>query len=298
MKVILRIIGPAVLAACCLWVFSNGIDVTPESATGETKDVSLTPEESRELLTEARAYARQGQFDKALGPLQELHAAYPGNHIYLQELASAYGNLNRHKEEAAAWEEFLTNAPMPIEGCPQIGQAYEKQNLRREATEAFRRCLAFDPSNLDSVFYLAHSLEMSQAYDEAAQLYQEGATVDPHYYDLRNGLARVQLHQGKIAEAKETAARVVAENRTNTDAILVLALASWREGNLVQARHYLEQGTAIANRNAELHGILGRVAEEAGDNQKALQEYDVTLQLTGGDPDIARRRDALMRGAR
>lgn len=289
---LIRMVAPAVALGCYLWALSA--EPRARSVQDGAPGV-LSPEESRQILEESKVLRRQGQNQRALEDLLKLHEAYPDNQIYSEELATLYGNLGNHREEAAYWEEFMRHAPLPEEACPQVGKAYEQQDRRKEATDAFRRCLALETNNPDSIFYLAHSLEMSREYTEAEALYERGITVDPHSFDMRTGLARVKLRTGKVADARRIAAKVIDEKPGYVDALLVLALIDWQEGNTTEAKSYLERGIAISGSNTELHEVLGRIAEQTGDAKTALHEYSVALDQGDTTTGIAQRRDALLR---
>jgi len=123
------------------------------------RGVELDSEESRRIHDEADFMRRLGKWDRALKPTLKLHAAYPESPVYLPRLGEIYDHLGRFAVESAVWEQFLDRSPTPIEGCPQAGQAYEKQGLSKQAIATFERCLGFQPGNPDSIFYLAHALE-------------------------------------------------------------------------------------------------------------------------------------------
>src|SRR5581483_2675242 len=113
-----------------------------------------------------------------------MHRSNPESHIYIAQLAEIYDHLGRYAEESAMWEQFLDHAPMPIEGCPQIGQSYEKQKRWADALRAFERCLAIDPDSLDSMFMLAHAHEQHGSIEKAEELYRKGYALRPSYSDF------------------------------------------------------------------------------------------------------------------
>ena len=147
---------------------------------------TLTQAEAQQLEATSKALLGQQKFQDALEPTLKLHEAYPENHIYIGRLADIYEHLGRFADEAQMWEKYVDRAPSPVQACPQYGQAYWKQGAvhEKQAIAAFERCLSFDPRNTDSIFYLAHSLEMSGEWDRAAQNYEQGLTISPQYTDL------------------------------------------------------------------------------------------------------------------
>ena len=258
--------------------------------------LSLTAEKSRELLGLSTTLFQEGKYPEALTPTLQLHAAFPENHIYIGRLAEIYGRLGQYKEEAQFWEKYMEHAPRPIEACPQIGLAYENQELRKEAIGAFERCLALNPETSDSIFYLAHSLEKSGQLDRATELYEHGISIAPNYPDLRLGLARINLSRGNVSAAKEGASIVLAKSPGNTEAHLVLSLAYSQEGDLHRAKIILEEGVKLADTSTALHLALARIAEREKNVPEAIKHYQRALELDPGNRDIADRLGALRAG--
>jgi tetratricopeptide (TPR) repeat protein len=252
------------------------------SSTGQADPRALPPEEVKKLVSLSDFRFNKGEYRGALQPALKLYNSYPENPVYLQRLADIHNRLGQYKEEAAMWEQFLQYAPVPVEGCPQIGKAYQKQGKRTEAIHAFERCLAFDTTEPDSLFFLAHALEMEQQFDRAEKLYQQCVSVSAKYSDCQLGVARVLFRQGHGAQAREIAEEVLARSPTNTDALLVMALVNWSQGNLAEARRILERAVKLSDRYADLYVVLGRIAERQGDRSLARASYEHVFEL---DPD-------------
>lgn len=253
----------------------------------------LSPSESAELWTQCNLHFQQGQFQQALTEVSKLHEAYPGNHIYLERTAEIYDRLGEYSQEAEFWEKYFDRAPNPVTACPQIGQAYWKQQETRQALAAFERCLALDPENSDSIFFLAHALERTGDLDRAAELYARGLKLAPQYTDLQIGLSRVWLRQGKTAEAKSSALQVIRRSPENVDALLVAGLVYSREGELAQAKHYLEKGSRLSDGYLDFHAALAEIAEQQRDFPEAIRQYDRILRDRPEDQSIRSKLNAL-----
>lgn len=240
----------------------------PEEAEEETK-ATLSLKETRALLAKAKALEAQNKFQEAIVPLTRLREIYPENHIYIGQLADIYHQLEDYKQEAEMWEKFLTYAPLPYEGCPQIGKAYQAQGLKKEARHAFERCLAMDEQDSDSLFFLGHAVETDGEYDLAAKLYRRGLQVSPRYPDLILGLARIQVRRGELADAKKGVDSVLVRKPNNVDALLVAGLVAWRSGDYAQARRYLERGMQLSPGYDDFRQVLARVNRAEFDEKKA-----------------------------
>lgn len=250
---------------------------------------ALSPAKSRVLEEESTMMRRYGRWERALKPALTLHQAYPENSIYMGDLAEIDHHLGRYRDEAAMWEEFLVHAPRPIEACPQIGQAYEQQGQEKLAIGALERCLALEPDNPDSLYYLAHALERSGAMDRASALYQRGIALSPQYSDLQIGLARTRLREGKAQEAKELAGAVVDRSPNNVDALLVLGFACQRLGDRAAAKKYFERGARLADGYTDFHVALANMAEQDADLAEAIAQYQKVVQLDKSNVEAAQR---------
>jgi len=259
------------------------------------RDTGLAPERVAVLQEDVAVYRRFSQWSKMLAAAGTLHSAFPENHVYLQQLAEAYGHLRRHKEEAEMWERFLEVAPMPVEACPQIGQAYEKQGLQAAAIGAFERCLKLEPDNPDPQFFLAHALERAGNVEAAAALYEQGAVHAPRYWDLAVGLARMRLRQNRVEEARKAIGPVLAAAPDNVDALLVIGLICRREGDRANARRYLARGSALAAGDADFHTLLGKIAEEDGNLAEAIGHYAAVAKAEPHNSEIAQHLALLRR---
>lgn len=266
-------------------------------APGGEKSV-LSPEKARALQDESAVLRRYGKWARALPPTLKLHEAYPESHIYIAELAEIYHHLYRYREEAAMWEAFWMRAPLPIEACPQIGDAYQAQGLAKQAIGALERCLALEPESPDQMFYLAHELERNGEMERAAAVYAHGLEVKPDNPDLAIGLARVRLRQGKYAESRSLAGSVIKRTPNSPDALLVLGLVSTREGHRAEARNYLERGVRAADGYVDLHLALANLAEQDANLDAAIVQYRRVAELDKNNSEAVQKLELLERARR
>ncbi|HEV2462762.1 MAG TPA: tetratricopeptide repeat protein [Acidobacteriaceae bacterium] len=251
-------------------------------------------QESSQLWEECNSLYRAGKYQQALPGVLKLHQLYPGNHIYIEMAAEIYDHLGRYDQEANFWEEYFDRAPNPVTACPQIGQAYWKQGKQKEALSAFERCLARDPENSDSIFFLAHALELSGQTDRAAELYQRGINISPGYDDLQLGLARIYLRRGKDIEARQIAMKVLAKSPRNSDALLVAGLSYARESDPAKAMQYLQEGEKLTDGESDFELAIARLDEREKDFSGAVFEYNKILQAKPDNAEIRSKRDALL----
>jgi tetratricopeptide (TPR) repeat protein len=257
--------------------------------------IVLTQEQSQRLADQSKLLIDEGRYSDALTPTLTLSQAYPDNHIYLGHLADIYDHLGRYSDEASAWEKYMNRAPVPVEACPKIGQAYWKQGdkFEAQALAAYQRCLALDPSNTDSIFYLAHALEMSNQWAQAADYYKKGLAISPDYTDLALGLARCWVRLDKLDDAQKLALQVLSKHPDSSGAFLVLGMVDLHQENYAGAKKQLTHGVELSDSDPDFHFLLARVAEDTSDTAEELRQYNRLVELRPDDAQIRSRRDSL-----
>ncbi|MFN8007901.1 MAG: tetratricopeptide repeat protein [Terriglobia bacterium] len=165
-----------------------------------------------------------------------------------------------------------------------------------QAIQAAQRCVEIDSNNLDFSYYLGYSYELAKQFDKAAEVYSAAMPRDEKNMDLRVGLARTRMNQGNELKALELAGQVLKQAPQNADALLVMGLSHWHQGNLTQARTYLEKGAALASDYTEFYVALGKIAEQENQKGKAKEAYSQALKLEPNNQEIAQRLQSLQEG--
>ena len=119
--------------------------------------------------------------------------------------------------------------------------------------------------------------------------------LSPGYWDLRTGLARTRLRQGRAEDARNLACGVLDKAPTDVDALLVAGLACQRLGDIGKAREYLERGVRLADAYAHFHVALGNMAEQDADVVQARAHYRRVIELDKSNSEAAQRLDSLER---
>jgi tetratricopeptide (TPR) repeat protein len=133
LKSVWRVLPPLLVALLYVDLFTSPFVARMGiSNLGQRDPRELPPDEVKKLVGSSDARFNKGHYQEALEPALKLYHSYPENPVYLQRLAQIYNRQGRYPEEAVMWEQFVQHAPIPVEACPQIGQAYEKQGNRRK----------------------------------------------------------------------------------------------------------------------------------------------------------------------
>jgi tetratricopeptide (TPR) repeat protein len=241
----------------------------------------------RNLVALSQAAIRDKRYEEAVLPLDELTRLQPKNDIYWWERASIAGAMNRPKDEIAALEQYTKVSGLPGDACPRLGMLYEEGGQMAEALDAFRRCAAFSPNNMEDAFFYGHALEKDGQVDKALETYAAALKLGTNSDD-QCGLGRMLLRKGKPAAAYKAALPALEQSPNNTDALLVVGIALSRLGKREEAKVLLERGAARHD-DSDYEFALGAIAEMEGKARDALAHYESSLRFDPKNLDAQTR---------
>jgi arylsulfatase A-like enzyme len=150
------------------------------SMTAGPRDTSLDPKEMIDVFNRydaARAMARDGRWQQAVGELEAVAAISPGNRLVLAELARIYSMTGNLPAAERVLRRNIALGPTP--------QASQRP---AEVEELANRALAMDSRHGMAYIVLGDLAGMQQRFEDARSLYNQAKEVDPH----RQGLAHDQ----------------------------------------------------------------------------------------------------------
>jgi len=196
-------------------------------------------------------------WDDALALTLDLLERYGERPDVLERLAGIYNRMHRATDETAAWERFMRVSPHPDRACPMVGRAYRGLGQYDAAIDAFQRCLAADPASVKLVYFAGLGYEWAGQLPAARRYYTRAVAMAPPAHDYEVSLARLDLHEGNLKEARDRAAAVLAQVPTHTEGALVAGLAEQRAGRKAGARKYLELAAQLAPEYFDVRLALG-----------------------------------------
>jgi type IV pilus assembly protein PilF len=243
---------PAGLAACLLALATLGLGGCAAGPSGELRDRVTTSDESQEArrarvrLELAAAYFARGQMTVALDEVKLALAADPA-------LGPAF-NLR--------------------------GLIYSNLGESQLAEDSFKRAMALNPRDGDTLHNFGWYLCRERRYTEANDLF-ERAINEPRYRDLtRTLLAQgvCQARAGQYPTAERTLTRAYELDATNPATAFNLAEVLLRRGELERARYYIRRVNSQAEvSNAESLWLAARIEHRLG-NSAGANEFGSQLR--------------------
>ena len=238
-----------------LYIFFYMLVINPVVEEDEQRG-GLSPEDVRALRWTGAEMMESKHYPEAEEAYTRLHKEFADNASYSGELAKIRHVQKRYEEEAAFWEDYMQHAPVPVEGCPQIGQAYRASGDAEKTLDAMKRCWEYEPTNSDMILFYALELEHQGQKRVAHDLYLKGHQVSPRYSDITVGLARTEASVGKIGQARKLILEALERSPDSSDALLAAGIILARAGDRAAARRYLEHGVEVSPDYDEMRDAL------------------------------------------
>lgn len=230
----------------------------------------------------ADTFLRSGQFDQAIGLLEDLYAEAPQNDAFYEKLKEAYENVKRYEEAAALIEARLADTRSAAL-LSDLAHIHYLQGNEQKAYATWREAVETAPTDPNTYRVVYRSLLDARQFEHAVLLLEQARSATG-----QAGLFRVELaYLCNISGLHEKAA----------EEYLALLKENDRHLNFVRSRlgSFLAEEEALASslvvvqdavRTDPLYRawreLLGWLYVEAEDFGNALGEYRAVDGLEGG----------------
>jgi len=237
-------------------------------------------------LANGDAAEAQKAFDQAmtLAPATKLPALYGQGQakLLVADVAGARASfatiLDASKDHICAQVGLIATKP-PSESKLQVDEL-EAVLQRKDIGAADPRCVVQAHTLIGDVHRLAGRLDM------ARQRYRDALKLVPLDVPTHNGLAAIELRDGKLTVAGDHIQKALAASPDNADSLLLQAELFVREGKLPEAETIIDNLSARKPplptlAQARLHVVRGRLLETKGSNEAAVDAFIEGAKLAG-----------------
>ncbi len=142
--------------------------------------------------------------------------------------------------------------------------------------------LKTDPKNIEAYVMRAIAKAGVRDFDPAIADIRHALELDPNRGATYVELGRIELLQGKPAEAEATFTQALARDPRSVDANLALANLTWSTNRPTDAERYIQQALAIDPGNVTANRTLASLYVVSNRAQKAEQPLRNIADVTGG----------------
>jgi Flp pilus assembly protein TadD len=244
--------------------FEQGYVAYLKKLAAELSSGEPPPRELEELLRAQRADPKNA----------DLAAELAYSHLRRRALAEA-------RELAAKAVQLRADQPLATYVLAQLAI---RDGKVKEAEAMLARCLQPERPDLRVLELLASLKFKDEAYAEAEPLYEQGARLQPQDARWLRALAVIYARskeQQKLVDALTRLARMDSEN---IHARKELARMALHKRDYALAGQWANQGLEIDVSDGELHSIIAEAAGERHNQQEAIKEYEIAVELSPTDP--------------
>lgn len=165
-----------------------------------------------------------------------------------------------------------------------LGVKYARAGRHREAVEAFREAVLYDPGHADAHFSLGHALYDLGRWAEAAAALELAASLNPKDTEALNYLGASYFRQGLYERAIDAYKRALLLKPDLFDVRYNVANAFYKLGRYEPAILYYKEAGYLKPKSAELLNDMGVAYAEWGRQAEAA---DAFKRAVGRDSDDA-----------
>ena len=145
----------------------------------------------------------KGQWQQAQMQHQAYLADHPGNCLTMYHLGYIWGRLGNHAEEIDLYHRAVQcGYDEDDQLFFNLGMVLAELGQNEDALTAMERAVALDPRNAENHFGLGLTAASAGRKDLALSALTRAVVVDPQHWDARLELARLELDQDRLEDAR------------------------------------------------------------------------------------------------
>ena len=260
------------------------------------KRIDLYFDATQKLIEGQIEYAK-GEYEKAVGILNQAVAINPNDYTIRYNLGAAVALANKDYQEELkrtekALKQVLQSNPRDVQKQVELGITYELQGELAKASAAFEEVLKFDPNRLEIYSLLGPIYERQERYDEALRTYQRLEQLDPNLPAIIFGaMASIyHFHKKMLPDALAYAQKALAADPNSWRVHNLLGVIYTDKREFKPAVDAFRSAMQLAQNEPMPHSDLAKAYLAQGKYDKALESVDAAIRLAPRDPYFQEQR--------
>ena len=260
------------------------------------KRIDLYFDATQKLIEGQIEYAK-GDYEKAVGILNQALAINPDDFTIRQNLGAAVELANKgYQEELKQTEKALKQAlrsnPHDVQKQVELGITYELQGELAKSADAFEEALKYAPNRLELYSLLGPIYERQERYDDALRTYQRLEKLDPNLPAIIFGaMASIyHFHKNMLPEALQYAQKALAADANSWRVHNLLGVIYTDKKEFEEAVDAFKGAMRLAPNEPMPHSDLAKVYLAQSRYDEALESADTAIRLAPRDPYFQEQR--------
>lgn len=238
------------------------------------------PEDRDEIYLDlAMEYQTNGQYKLAINVLIEAVQANKSNEGAIYELAFCYDQLGETEKSIQCYSDFIDENPYSFTAWYNLGNAYAKLENHEKALWAYDYCVLINDDFGPAYFNLGHTNLALDKYTKAIEYFSKCMELDGddplamcYIGECHEQLNELELARHYYKRSLELAPML-------PDAWLGLGIVEDMEGNTQEGLKLILKAAELDPDNASVYHVLAGAYEKLGDDEKAVENYELALGL-------------------
>ncbi len=202
------------------------------------------------------------------------------------ERAQYFLAAGEHKEALASIDVMLDGDPENLAALSLKGNVYTSLGDFDLAEQCYRKCLEIDPANSDVVMGLCRLESLQGRHERVIELAQVGRGTRSPFGMFDAVEARSLAALGREDEADTLLASALVTNPDDPDLLSAYAERLRKQGKDAEAEATLARAVAKSPFHQRARRQLGKLLQESGRSQDAVEVYEEMLRIKPDDAEI------------
>lgn len=214
------------------------------------------------LCEAADAYAKDGEYEKALAHFRDAEAADPGSPRVARGLIGSYMGIGRSAEALELVKDFLQSEMADYEDFVRFSEALLKAGYTQEAVAYAGDVLLTYPGDAPACVVMSRAAVSEGDLDSAASYARIGLKANRKNADVLAQMSRVSLASRQVGKAIKYAKRANKADPDSVPALLALMEAYRETGDHDKTKEVCRSVLELDPDNSEASNILSKIELE------------------------------------
>ncbi len=241
------------------------------------RSIAADPTSAAPYANAAVGFAALGALDEAVEWMETAAGLAPDNPEILRHLGTLYARAGRESDALDAFASAATVAADDVDFLNIAGLMHMEQGEFDVAIRCYERALALDAAAHRVRCNLAAALQRVDRLDEAAVAFETVLQSDSSNLDALLGAARCGLTRLDHVAASDYAARVLALDPENVEALKLAGIATMKLGRLEEAVELFCRVIERSGKDADCFNNLAIIFRQLGRLDAAEENFRLAL---------------------
>lgn len=233
----------------------------------------------RSKLKKAQALLNKNKLPEAKSIYEKIYATNKNNIDLGLTLAIVNRRMGLFRETETICRRILTSNPNNSMVHHILGSALQCLGNMDGAIASYQTALRLDPSLSEAHYFIGNAYKLTGQTEAAAQSYRLAIKLKPDFFEAMNNLGAVLISSHQLDDAREILTKADKIRPACTQVLCNFGNLYLLDNKLEKALTYAETTLKIDNQFFDAYYLKGKIHNQQGDYDKALDCYNYALQL-------------------